>query len=65
VRSVALADDPEALVGVMHAFVVEGLADPHPPRWSVLLWGTHPAPADRIATVGGALVSDAVDPARR
>jgi len=51
VRSVALSADPAAHVALLRTFVVDGLADPDPPRWSVLLWATHPTPSDRIAAV--------------
>ncbi len=58
VRSVALSGDVDAHVSLLRAFVSDGLADPDPPRWSVLLWATHPAPAQRIRTV----ISAADDP---
>jgi STE24 endopeptidase len=51
VRSVMLSGDPAAHVALVRTFVTHGLADPHPPRWSVLLWATHPTPSDRIAAV--------------
>ena len=53
VRSVAISTDPEAHLGVLRAFVTDGLADPDPPRWSVLLWATHPTPTERMAAVSG------------
>lgn len=54
VRSVTLSADPEAHLALIRTFVVDGLADPDPPRWSVLLWGTHPTPTDRMRAVSGA-----------
>jgi STE24 endopeptidase len=60
VRSVAISDDPLAHVTMLRAFVTDGLADPLPPRWSVLLWATHPTPTERILAVTGA-----DDPSRR
>ena len=56
VRAVALSGDVEAYVGMLRGFVIDGLADPDPPRWSVLLWATHPTPVTRIAA---ALEADA------
>jgi STE24 endopeptidase len=60
VRSVMISQDPAAHVGLFRAFVIDGLADPDPPRWSVMLWATHPTPAQRIVAV-----SDAADRAMR
>jgi len=54
VRSVAISEDPLAHVTMLRAFVIDGLADPDPPRWSVLLWATHPTPRARILAVSGA-----------
>jgi STE24 endopeptidase len=54
VRSVAISGDPLAHVTMLRAFVTDGLADPDPPRWSVLLWATHPTPTERILAVTGA-----------
>lgn len=53
VRSVALSADPEAHLTLLRTFVVDGLADPDPPRWSVLLWATHPTPIERMRAVSG------------
>ena len=53
VRSVALSADPEAHLTLLRTFVVDGLADPDPPRWSVVLWATHPTPTDRMRAVSG------------
>ncbi len=54
VRSVALSADPEAHLTLLRTFVVDGLADPDPPRWAVLLWATHPTPTERMRAVSGA-----------
>jgi STE24 endopeptidase len=40
--------DPDALEGVMSAFVETSLSDPDPPRWIELLTGTHPSLEDRV-----------------
>lgn len=54
VRSVALSEDPEAHVLLLMKFVTDGLAEPAPPRWTTILWATHPSPAERIRAVTGA-----------
>jgi STE24 endopeptidase len=54
VRAVAISGDPDAHVALLRAFVIDGLADPDPPRWTVLLWATHPTPTERILAVSGA-----------
>jgi STE24 endopeptidase len=54
VRSVAISEDPAAHVTLLRTFVTDGLADPDPPRWSVLLWATHPTPTQRVLAVIGA-----------
>jgi STE24 endopeptidase len=54
VRSVAISQDPAAHLVMLRAFVVDGLADPDPPRWSVLLWASHPPPIERMLAVSGA-----------
>ena len=51
VRAVQLSGDADAYVTMLRAFVIDGLAEPEPPRWSVLLWATHPPPATRIRAV--------------
>jgi Zn-dependent protease with chaperone function len=53
VRSVQLSQDPSAHVTMLRAFVTDGLADPDPPRWTVLLRATHPTPRERIVAVSG------------
>ena len=51
VRAVALSGDTTAYVAMLRSFVSDGLAEPDPPRWSVLLWATHPTPSTRITAV--------------
>jgi STE24 endopeptidase len=51
VRAVELTGDVATYETMLRAFVTDGLADPDPPRWSVLLWGTHPPVGERIAVV--------------
>lgn len=41
--------DPDALEGLMRGFATTSLADPDPPRWAHLLWGTHPTLEERVA----------------
>jgi STE24 endopeptidase len=60
VRSVTISEDPAAHIALLRTFVTDGLADPDPPRWSVLLWATHPTPTERVRAV-----IDAGDLARR
>jgi STE24 endopeptidase len=40
--------DPQASRGLFRTFSVEVLADPSPPRWSTILFATHPPMLDRI-----------------
>jgi STE24 endopeptidase len=67
VRAVELTGDGSAYVAMLRAFVIDGLAEPDPPRWSVLLWATHPAPAVRIGAVleAEARLSEDLGPATR
>jgi STE24 endopeptidase len=44
-----VTDDPDALAGVMAAFVETSLSDPDPPGWIHLMTGTHPTLEDRVA----------------
>ena len=41
-------DDPTAARGLFEQFTVVALADPSPPRWSTLLFDTHPTMLDRV-----------------
>ena len=44
-----IADAPDVYVGMQQGLVEANLTDPDPPGWSRLLWGSHPAPVDRLA----------------
>jgi STE24 endopeptidase len=63
--AVALLDDVGPLVGMLRAFVIDDLADPEPPRWSVLLGATHPPLGERLRAVVAPPVSGAVPGAMR
>jgi STE24 endopeptidase len=67
VRAVELTGDSSAYVAMLRAFVIDGLAEPDPPRWSVLLWATHPTPAVRIGVAldAEARLSEDLGPATR
>jgi Zn-dependent protease with chaperone function len=41
--------DPESAIGLERRFVTTSLADPSPPRWVTLWFGTHPPALERIA----------------
>ncbi|HLM32920.1 MAG TPA: M48 family metallopeptidase [Gaiellaceae bacterium] len=41
--------DPQSAIGLERRFVTTSLADPTPPRWVTLWFGTHPPPLERIA----------------
>lgn len=43
-----LTQDPATAVALYRTFVVRDLADPRPPAWTRLLFGTHPTVAERI-----------------
>jgi STE24 endopeptidase len=43
-----LTGDPAALVGFHRRIAVQNLADPDPPRWVRILFGTHPTTLERI-----------------
>jgi STE24 endopeptidase len=43
------ARDPEAAAETFRGFTIESLNDPDPPRWSYLLFDSHPTIRDRIA----------------
>ena len=40
--------DPAAFIGVERKLVTQNVADPDPPGWLQLLFGTHPKTVDRI-----------------
>jgi len=41
--------DPAAARGLFRQLAATSLADPSPPAWAELVFGTHPTPADRVA----------------
>jgi STE24 endopeptidase len=41
--------DPESGVALERSFVTTSLSDPDPPLWTVVLYGSHPTPMQRIA----------------
>ena len=41
--------DPQSEITLERRFVTTSLADPRPPRWVTLWFGTHPPPLERIA----------------
>lgn len=43
------ARDPDAAVATFRSFTTESLNDPDPPRWSYLVFDSHPTIRDRIA----------------
>ena len=43
-----LTRDPASLIAVQRQFVVQNVADPDPPGWGQLLFGTHPTAVERI-----------------
>lgn len=47
-RAVELTGEAGLLVRTARTFVVRDLSQPDPPRWAVLLWGTHPTVGDRV-----------------
>ncbi len=50
-EAVALTGDPGTVVALVHGLAEANLSDLDPPRWAVVLLGSHPTPPDRIATV--------------
>ena len=48
-KALEVTRDPEALEGVMAAFVETSLSDPDPPGWVQHMTGTHPSLDDRVA----------------
>lgn len=47
-RALQLTGDPAAMVAAARIFVVRDLANPSPPTWVRLLFGSHPSPVERI-----------------
>ena len=52
--ALSLTGEPEAMVGFEQRITLKNVGDPDPPRWQVLLLGTHPPTMERI---GQALAS--------
>ncbi len=48
-KALEVTHDPAALEGLMVRLSKTSLGDPDPPGWSQLVFGTHPALADRVA----------------
>jgi len=48
-KALQVTRDPQSLEGLMVDFAESSLGDPDPPRWTEILFGTHPALADRVA----------------
>jgi STE24 endopeptidase len=46
--SLRLTDAPEPFIGFERGIALRNVADPDPPEWVVLLFGTHPPTVDRI-----------------
>jgi STE24 endopeptidase len=42
-------EDPASAVALEQGFVTTGLADPEPPGWVTVWFGTHPTPMERLA----------------
>jgi STE24 endopeptidase len=40
--------DPAAFIAVERQLVLQNVADPNPPEWVQILFGTHPKTVDRI-----------------
>jgi STE24 endopeptidase len=45
-----LTHDPAALIQVQRKLAIQNVADPDPPGWSQLLFGTHPTAVERIGS---------------
>ncbi|MBW3562775.1 MAG: M48 family metalloprotease [Actinobacteria bacterium] len=52
-RATLLTEDAVAAIALQRTFVVRDLADPDRPAWVSALWGTHPAPGERIRSAAG------------
>jgi STE24 endopeptidase len=46
--SLALYGHPDAFIGVEKKLAIQNIADPNPPGWLQVLFGTHPRAVDRI-----------------
>ncbi len=49
VDALAATGAPDAFVGLQRRLALRALADPTPPSWSQLWWGTHPTLVERVA----------------
>jgi STE24 endopeptidase len=47
------ARDPRATIELHEHLAETSLADPRPPGWAMALFGTHPAPMERIEMAAG------------
>ncbi|WP_084704418.1 M48 family metalloprotease [Phaeacidiphilus oryzae] len=45
--------DPEGFIAMQRALTVANVAEPDPPRWLSVLFGTHPTPSQRVALARG------------
>lgn len=52
-RALELTGDPASMVRLMRTFTVRDLSHPRPPRWTVLLWGSHPPVGRRVRAAAG------------
>lgn len=52
-RALELTREPAAMVATTRTFVVRDLANPSPPTWVRLLFGSHPTPVERIRAAAG------------
>ena len=48
-----LTDDPAGLIDLQQQLAERNLSDPEPPRWSRLLFATHPSTVERIGVAEG------------
>ena len=46
--ALTLTGEPDAMVGFERRITLQNVGDPDPPRWQVLLLGTHPPTMERI-----------------
>ena len=49
VESLAVTDEPESFVAMQRRLAVRSLADPTPPAWSQVWFGSHPTLLERVA----------------
>jgi STE24 endopeptidase len=46
--SLSLTHDPAAQIALQRRLAISNVADPNPPRWLQILFGTHPTTLQRI-----------------